>query len=176
VTASPADGSAEPARRAGRHSAGLLVFRGRDEELEVLLGHMGGPFWARRDAGAWSLPKGEPEPGEDLLAAARREFEEELGLPAPPGHPHPLGEIRQSGGKVVTAWAVEGDLDPDLVVPGTFSMEWPRGSGTVRSFPEVDRVAWLDLRSARERLVTGQRAFLDRLREHLEHRPDQACS
>ncbi|SHF15686.1 NUDIX domain-containing protein [Streptoalloteichus hindustanus] len=151
-----------------RHSAGILLFRRNgDDGVEVLLGHMGGPFWASRDAGAWTLPKGEYPPDEDPLAAARREFAEELGVPAPPGEPTPLGTTRQSGGKVVTAWAVEGDLDPDAVVPGVFEMEWPRGSGRLRSFPELDRVAWFDLDRARELVVTGQRVLLDRLAELL---------
>ncbi|MFB9433305.1 NUDIX domain-containing protein [Streptoalloteichus tenebrarius] len=150
-----------------RHSAGILLFRRTGGSPEVLLGHMGGPFWARRDAGAWSLPKGEYTSDEEPEAAARREFQEELGLPTPAGELLPLGTTRQSGGKVVTAWALEGDLDPAEVVPGTFDMEWPRGSGRVRSFPEVDRVAWFDLDAARDRIVTGQRVFLDRLGELL---------
>jgi predicted NUDIX family NTP pyrophosphohydrolase len=144
-------------------SAGLLLYRTTPAGLEVLLAHMGGPFWARRDVGAWTIPKGLPEPGEDLEATARREFTEELGLPVPPGELHPLGEVRQTGGKVVTAWALAADLDPDTVVPGTFEMEWPRGSGRMGTFPEVDRVAWFDLAAARERLVTAQRDLLDRL-------------
>ena len=103
------------------------------------------------------------EPEETAQAAARREFAEELGLPVPDGEPIPLGQVRQAGGKVVTVWALEGDLDPGLVVPGTFTMEWPKGSGTVRSFPEIDRVAWFGLSEAREKIVGAQRAFLDRL-------------
>jgi predicted NUDIX family NTP pyrophosphohydrolase len=146
-------------------SAGIVVYRRADTGFEVLLGHMGGPFWARRDAGAWTIPKGEPGPGEDLLAAARREFTEELGLPVPGGVLLELGEIRQRGGKRVTAWAVEGDLDPGAVVPGTFELEWPPRSGTLRRFPELDRVAWFDLAAAHERIVTGQRPLLDRLRD-----------
>ncbi|MDT4936316.1 MAG: hypothetical protein QOK11_4208 [Pseudonocardiales bacterium] len=124
---------------------------------------MGGPFWARKDIGAWSVPKGEYEPDEQPLAAARREFLEELGLPAPEGELIDLGEVRQSSGKVVTAWAVEGDLDPADVVPGTFEMEWPKGSGQLREFPEIDRVAWLDVDAARAKIVAAQRPFLDRL-------------
>ncbi|MEC3998230.1 NUDIX domain-containing protein [Actinacidiphila sp. DG2A-62] len=131
--------------------------------IEVLLGHMGGPFWARRDAGAWTVVKGEYEPGETPEAAARREFTEELGLPVPAGALLPLGETRQSGGKTVTVWAVEGDLDPARAVFGTFTMEWPRGSGRLREFPELDRAAWLDLAAAREKIVAAQRVFLDRL-------------
>ena len=155
---------------AGKRSAGLLLFRGDGGEVEVLLAHMGGPLWARRDAGAWSVPKGEYLPPEEPRAAARREFEEELGLPPPNGPYVPLGDTRQSGGKVVTVWAVESDLDPDRVVPGTFTMEWPRGSGEQRSFPEIDRVAWFSPDRARERMVAGQRVFLERLAAHLADR------
>jgi predicted NUDIX family NTP pyrophosphohydrolase len=150
---------------AGVRSAGVLVFRGVGEEREVLLAHMGGPFWARKDAGAWSIPKGECEPGEDELTAARREFTEELGLPVPSGTLLALGSAKQSGGKVVSVWAVEGDLDPADVVPGTFEMEWPPKSGKTREFPEVDRVAWFGLDTARVKLVGGQRPFLDRVGE-----------
>ncbi|URN18380.1 MULTISPECIES: NUDIX domain-containing protein [Streptomyces] len=153
-----------------RRSAGLLVFRISGGRSEVLLAHMGGPYWAARDAGAWTVPKGEYGPDETALAAARREFAEELGLPAPDGEPVPLGEARQAGGKVVAVWAVEGDLDPALVVPGTFTMEWPRGSGVARTFPEVDRVAWCTPREAAELLVAGQRVFVERLAEHLRRR------
>jgi len=139
------------------------MFRRGTDGLEVLLGHMGGPFWARKDMGGWSVPKGEYEPDEQPLAAARREFLEELGLPAPEGELIDLGEVRQSSGKVVTAWGVEGDLDPADIVPGTFEMEWPKGSGQLREFPEIDRVAWLDVDAARAKIVAAQRPFLDRL-------------
>lgn len=154
--------------RAGsaRRSAGLLLFRRSDGGLEVLLGHMGGPFFARRDAGAWTVPKGEYAPDEPAWDAARREFQEELGLPPPDGAAVPLGEVRQTGGKTVTAWAVEADLDPATVVPGTFTMEWPPKSGRMREFPELDRVAWFGLDRARGMIVTAQAAFLDRLAEH----------
>jgi predicted NUDIX family NTP pyrophosphohydrolase len=148
---------------AGR-SAGIVVYRGAGADLEVLLGHLGGPFWARRDAGAWTIPKGEPAAGEDLLAAARREFTEELGLPVPAGELLALGEVRQRGGKRVTAWAVEGDLDPTSIVPGTFEVEWPPRSGRMATFPELDRVAWFDLATAQERIVAAQRELLERLR------------
>ncbi|WP_432136940.1 MULTISPECIES: NUDIX domain-containing protein [unclassified Streptomyces] len=151
---------------AGRHSAGLLLFRHAGGGLEVLLGHMGGPFFARKDAGAWTVPKGEYEAGEPAWDAARREFREELGVAPPDGEAIGLGEVRQRGGKVVTAWAVEADLDPASVVPGTFTMEWPPRSGRVAEFPELDRVAWHGLDRARELIVTAQRAFLDRLAEH----------
>ena len=148
-------------------SAGILLFRKANGGIEVLLGHMGGPFWARRDDGAWSIPKGEYEPPEDALAAARREFTEELGLPVPPGELIELGEAKQSGGKVVTIWAVEGDLDPDAVVPGTFEMEWPPRSGRRQPFPEIDRVAWFSLDIAGLKIVSGQRPFLERLPDTL---------
>jgi predicted NUDIX family NTP pyrophosphohydrolase len=124
---------------------------------------MGGPFWARRDAGGWSFPKGEHEPGEDGLAAARREFVEELGVPVPDGPLLDLGSQRQSSGKVVTLWAVEGEVDLAAFAPGTFAMEWPRGSGRQQEFPEIDRIAWFDLAAAEGRLVAGQRPFLGRL-------------
>ena len=145
-----------------KRSAGLLLFR-RRAGLEVLLAHPGGPFWARRDAGAWSIPKGEYDADEAPLVAARREFPEELGLPAPDGALIPLGEIRQPSGKLIIAWAVEADLDPAAVVPGTFELEWPRGSGRLQTVPEIDRVAWFPLDEARRRIVEGQRPFLDGL-------------
>lgn len=143
-------------------SAGILVFRRVGGRTEVLIAHMGGPFWARKDDGAWSVPKGLIEDGEEPLAAARREFQEELGLPAPAGEPLPLGEVKQSG-KTVTVWAIEGDLDPADVVPGTFELEWPPRSGKTREFPEVDRVAWFPVEQAEAKLVKGQRPFLARL-------------
>jgi predicted NUDIX family NTP pyrophosphohydrolase len=149
-----------------KRSAGLLLFRHSDDGLEVLLGHMGGPFFACRDAGAWTLPKGEYEPEEAPGDAARREFREELGLPPPDGEAVPLGQVRQSGGKIVTAWAVEADLDPATIVPGTFTMEWPPKSGHLTDFPELDRVAWFGLDRARDVIVTAQATFLDRLAEH----------
>ncbi|MFB8757865.1 NUDIX domain-containing protein [Streptomyces nigra] len=149
-----------------RRSAGLLLFRRADAGLEVLLGHMGGPYFARRDAGAWTVPKGEYAPDEPAWDAARREFQEELGLPPPDGEAVALGEVRQAGGKTVTVWAVEADLDPADVVPGTFTMEWPPRSGRSQEFPELDRVAWLPLDRARELIVKAQAAFLDRLAEH----------
>ncbi|MET7452789.1 NUDIX domain-containing protein [Streptomyces sp. NPDC005574] len=149
-----------------RRSAGLLLFRHTESGLEVLLGHMGGPFYARRDAGAWTVPKGEYEPDEPAFDAARREFREELGLAPPDGPALPLGEVRQTGGKTVTAWAVEADLDPATIEPGTFRMEWPPRSGRTQEFPELDRVAWFGLDRAREVVVGAQTAFLDRLAEH----------
>jgi predicted NUDIX family NTP pyrophosphohydrolase len=148
---------------AGKRSAGILLFRRTSGGLEVLLGHMGGPLWARRDEAAWSLPKGEYLADEEPLAAARREFVEEIGIPVPDVELVELGEVRQSSGKLVTAWA--GESDPDLAgfAPGSFEMEWPRGSGRSRSFPEIDRVDWFDLTRARAALIAGQREFLDRL-------------
>ena len=150
-----------------RRSAGILLYRQIDDgskgRVEVLLGHMGGPFWARKDAGAWTIPKGEIEPGEDPLAVAQREFEEELGAPVPAGAVTDLGEVRQAGGKTVQAWAVEGDLDAATIVSNTFEMEWPPRSGRTESFPEIDRAAWFDLETARSLIIQGQRALLDRL-------------
>ncbi|MFB7213589.1 NUDIX domain-containing protein [Streptomyces sp. NPDC056255] len=158
-----------PNRKRARRSAGLLLFRRSGEAgFEVLIGHMGGPFWAGRESAAWSVPKGEYDSEEEEpTAAARREFAEEFGHPVPEGEWVALGEARQSGGKTVTVWALEADLDAATAVPGTFTLEWPRGSGVLREFPEVDRFAWCTPREAAERLVTGQRVFLDRLREHL---------
>lgn len=150
-----------------RTSAGLLLFRHTDDGLQVLLGHMGGPFFARRDAGAWTVPKGEYVPDEEAAwDAARREFQEELGLPPPDGEAVPLGEVKQTNGKVVTAWAIEADLDPATVVPGTFRMEWPPKSGQEQEFPELDRVEWFALDLARAVIVKAQATFLDRLAEH----------
>ena len=152
-----------PAKR----SAGILLFRRTTGTVEVLLGHMGGPFWARKDAGAWSLVKGEYAVGEEAEAAARREFTEELGLPVPGGDLLDLGDVTQSSGKVVSAWALEADLDPVDVTPGTFGMEWPPRSGRVQQFPELDRVEWLDLPTAVAKIVKAQRAFLARLDDRL---------
>ncbi len=136
-----------------------------DRRLEVLLGHMGGPFWARKDEAAWSVPKGELEDAEDPLAGARREFAEELGHAPPDGPVLELGEIRQKGGKRVIAFAVEGDFDPRAIEPGTFEMQWPPRSGRLQTFPEIDRVAWFDLATAASKIVRGQAALLERLAE-----------
>jgi predicted NUDIX family NTP pyrophosphohydrolase len=152
--------------RATRRSAGLLLFRHTGDGLQVLLGHMGGPFWAKKDAGAWTVPKGEYDPGESAWEAARREFREELGLAPPDGEAVPLGEVAQRNGKIVTAWAVEADPDLSGFRPGTFTLEWPPRSGRMREFPELDRVQWLGLDRARELIITAQAAFLDRLAEH----------
>lgn len=148
-------------------SAGLLLFRETDGAVEVLIGHPGGPFWARKDDGAWSIPKGEYVDGEDPWAAAQREFTEEVGMPPPAGPRIDLAPVRQPGGKVVTAFAVRGDLDLDGAVSNTFTLEWPRGSGTFREFPEIDRVGWFDLVQARVKLLKGQVPLLDRLEEAL---------
>ena len=137
--------------------------------MEVLLAHPGGPFHARKDLGAWTIPKGEVEPGEELVDVARREFAEETGHPSPAGDPVSLGTIRQRGGKLVHAWALPGDLDPATARSNSFSLEWPPGSGRLQAFPEIDRVAWFDLGEARLRLKDAQVAFLDRLVEALAH-------
>lgn len=144
-------------------SAGLLLYRARAGVVEVLIAHPGGPFWARKDDGAWSIPKGEYDQGDDPWVAAQREFTEELGLPVPDGPRLDFGPVKQPSGKVVTAFAVEGDLDITDARSNTFEMEWPRGSGRMREFPEVDRVGWFAVAQARAKLLKGQRVFLDRL-------------
>jgi predicted NUDIX family NTP pyrophosphohydrolase len=149
-----------------KQSAGLLLYRVRDRRLEVLLVHPGGPLWAKKDAGAWSIPKGEAAPGEDLLTRARREFTEETGLPAPDGG-EALRPIRQAGGKIVHAWAVEGDCDAAALSSNSFTMEWPPRSGRQQSFPEVDRAAWLTLDEARDKINKGQSGLLDQLEQLL---------
>ena len=144
-------------------SAGLLMFRKR-EEVEFLLVHPGGPFWAKKDLGAWSIPKGEYEDGADPLATAFREFQEEIGVrPQPASELIPLGEVRQAGGKVVTAWAFEGNCDETAIRSNTFSIEWPKGSGRMREYPEVDRAGWFRIAEAREKILQGQVGFLDKL-------------
>jgi predicted NUDIX family NTP pyrophosphohydrolase len=149
-------------RRHGR-SAGILLHRCRGKRLEVLLVHPGGPFWARRDLGAWSIPKGEYEGDEDPLVAARREFQEELGVAPPDGPTLDLGEIRQKGGKLVCAWALDGDLDAAAVVSNTFPLQWPPRSGKWIEVPEVDCAEWFTLEEARQRINPAQVALLDRL-------------
>ncbi|MHB8692713.1 MAG: NUDIX domain-containing protein [Solirubrobacteraceae bacterium] len=148
-------------------SAGILLYRGSGEALEVLLVHPGGPLWARRDAGAWSIPKGEYVDPEDPLAAARREFAEELSVAPPDGEPIPLGEVKQRSGKVVAAWAVPGDLDVSDVKSNTFELEWPPRSGRKQEFPEVDRAEWFTIAQAREKLIGAQVELLDRLQAAL---------
>jgi predicted NUDIX family NTP pyrophosphohydrolase len=147
------------------HSAGILLHRTTPAGLEVLLVHPGGPFWARRDAGAWSIPKGGYEEGEEPLAAARREFEEELGTAPPPDEPADLGEIRLKSGKRVRAWALAGDLDATTITSNTFTVQWPPRSGRMSEFPEVDRAQWFGLDEAREKLNPAQAALIDRLQE-----------
>jgi predicted NUDIX family NTP pyrophosphohydrolase len=152
----------------GRTSAGILLWRRGDGRLEVLLGHPGGPFFARKDAGVWSILKGETAADdEDLELLARREFEEETGHVAPDGPAIALGDVRQAGGKVVHCWALEGDLDPEGASSNTFEMEWPPRSGKTQEFPEIDRVAWFGLATARAKLNAAQTAFLDRLEDAL---------
>jgi predicted NUDIX family NTP pyrophosphohydrolase len=148
-------------------SAGLLMYRVRAGQLEVLLIHPGGPFWAKKDEGAWSIPKGQFTEGESPLEAAKREFHEETGF-TPCGDFHPLEPIRQAGGKIVHAWAVAGDCDPEAMRSNTFAMEWPPHSGQWQSFPEADRAAWLTLARAREKILKSQRLLLDQLEQMLK--------
>ena len=147
-----------------RRSAGLVVHRRRNGGLEVLLVHPGGPFWAKKDLGAWSIPKGEIDPGEesDPLLVARREFAEETGQPIA-GDFVPLTPVRQRGGKIVQAWAIESDFDVSQLRSNSFAMEWPPGSGNVRSFPEVDRADWFSIAAAKERILKGQIPLLEEL-------------
>ncbi len=153
--------------RVPRTSAGILLHRLRAGQRQVLIGHMGGPFWASKDAGAWSIPKGEHGPDEDPLTVAHREFEEELGSPVPAAELVPLGQLRASG-KVLTVWAAEGDMDAAACRSNTFELEWPPRSGRIQQFPEIDRAAWFGLDEARTKLVTGQVPFLDRLLEAVD--------
>jgi predicted NUDIX family NTP pyrophosphohydrolase len=146
-----------------KRSAGLLLWRRRPDGVEVLLGHPGGPLFARRDDGVWSVPKGEYPADEPPLEAAYREFAEELGTAPPDGHPVHLGDVVLRSGKVVTVFAQEGDLDPAEAHSNLFTMEWPPRSGQLRQFPELDRVGWFDLPTARVKLAERQRPFLDRL-------------
>jgi predicted NUDIX family NTP pyrophosphohydrolase len=150
-----------------RRSAGILLYRLRAGGPEVLLVHPGGPLWAKRDAGAWSIPKGEHDDAEDARACALREFEEELGTAPPATALIDLGAIRQKSGKVVTAWAAEGDLDPAGVRSNTFTMQWPPRSGVEREFPEIDRAEWFGVEAAREKLIPAQVGLLDRLVDQL---------
>jgi predicted NUDIX family NTP pyrophosphohydrolase len=145
-----------------KRSAGILMFRRRGAEIEVLLVHPGGPFWAKKDAGAWSIPKGECSVGEDALAVAKREFEEETGA-RPHGHFLPLGEVTQAGRKIVTAWGLEGEFDPATLISNYFELEWPPKSGRKASFPEVDRAQWFSPADARQKILSAQREFITRL-------------
>jgi predicted NUDIX family NTP pyrophosphohydrolase len=151
-----------------KRSAGVLLYRVRDDVVEVLLGHPGGPFFSRKDDGVWTIPKGEVDPGEDELAAAHREFTEEIGTAPPDGEPLPLGETVQSNGKVAVVWALEGDVDVTEISCNLFEMEWPPRSGRLQSFPELDRAGWFDLETARVKAFASQGPFFDRLLEALE--------
>jgi predicted NUDIX family NTP pyrophosphohydrolase len=156
-----------------KQSAGLILYRFRKKRLEVLIAHMGGPLWEKKvDKGrrGWSIPKGEYDDGEQALDAARREFREETGFDPPDSHLIPLGEIRQKSGKRVTAWALEGDLDPSRAKSNMITIEWPPRSGRKKQFPEVDRVEWVDPDTARERIIKGQHELIDRLEKHLSRR------
>jgi predicted NUDIX family NTP pyrophosphohydrolase len=149
-------------------SAGLLLYRVTDGGVEVLIGHPGGPFWARKDEGAWTIPKGEYVDGEDPWAAARREFEEELGKAPPDGPRFEFAPLKQPSGKIITAFAVRGDLDLEATFSNTFTLEWPKGSGNIREFPEIDRVGWFSVTEANTKLLKGQRPLLERLIAALE--------
>lgn len=153
-------------KKAGRVSAGLILYRTGPAGLEVLIAHMGGPLWARKERG-WSIPKGEIDPGEEPLVTARREFREEVGFEAPAGAPIHLGEITQKSGKRVLAWAIEGDLDPADQISVTCEIEWPPRSGKTIEIPEVDRVEWLSPATARNLVIEGQTPFFDRLEKLL---------
>lgn len=159
---------------AAKESAGILLFRNPAASLEVLLVHPGGPYWAKKDLGAWSIPKGEPDEGEDLRQCALRELGEELGQEAPQpavGALVELGSVRQKGGKLVHAWASEGDFDPAMLCSNTFTMEWPPRSGAEREFPEVDRAGWFDPTEARRRILAAQADLVDRLLDSLGGAP-----
>jgi predicted NUDIX family NTP pyrophosphohydrolase len=149
-----------------KRSAGMLMYRRREPGVEVFLAHPGGPYWVNKDMGAWTIPKGEYLDGEDPLEAAKREFQEETGFPAE-GVFVPLGEVKQPNGKLVTAWAFEGDCDPSKLTSNTCLVDWPPRSGRQLEIPEVDRGAWFTVPEARERIMSGQRPFLDRLMKHL---------
>jgi len=156
-----------------KRSAGILLYRRGDRPdaaPEVLLVHPGGPFWAKKDLGAWSIPKGEYDDTEDPLTCARREFAEELGSDVPAGDVADLGEVNQKSGKIVTAYAAEGDIDANVILSNTFEMEWPPRSGRTAEFPEIDRAEWFSLEAAREKLVPAQAAFVDRLVDALSDR------
>lgn len=154
-----------------KQSAGVLMYRWQNGQVEVLLVHPGGPFWSNKDLAAWSIPKGEFEDSEEAISAAKREFKEETGLTAE-GTFLPLTPRKQSSGKIVHAWAVCGDCDPRAIKSNIFSMEWPPRSGRMEEFPEVDRAEWFDLESARKRIHKGQVGFLDELEERLARRPE----
>jgi predicted NUDIX family NTP pyrophosphohydrolase len=151
-----------------KRSAAILLYRMSEQNgLEILIAHMGGPFWAKKDARAWSIPKGEYEDNEDPLEAARREFEEEMGSPVPYGDLVHLGDCRQPSGKIITTWAVKGDFDLSRFRSNTFAMEWPKGSGQMKEFPEVDHAEWMVIERASHMLVKGQVPIVDSLRDYL---------
>lgn len=154
-----------------RKSAAILLYRlkGDDRDIEILLVHPGGPFWAKRDEQAWSIPKGEYDVGEDAYSAALREFEEELGMPCPQAVPIDLGEIHYSSGKRIVAWAVAGDFDPSRLRSNMFEMEWPPRSRRIEQFPEVDKAQWFAMAEAHGKILPAQQSFLDRLAEQLGH-------
>jgi len=156
--------------RMKKHSAGILLYRFRDKKLEVMLVHPGGPFWAKKDEGSWSIPKGLIEKGEDPLEAAKREFKEETGFEVD-GQFIDLGKLRQPSGKIVQAWALEKDLDVTETVSNKFTIEWPRGSGRVQEYPEVDRAGWFDIKQAKKKILKGQIGFIDRLIKALNYLP-----
>jgi predicted NUDIX family NTP pyrophosphohydrolase len=162
----------------GTHSAGLLMYRRRNGGIEVFLVHPGGPFWKNKDLGAWTIPKGEYTPDEDPLSAARREFQEETGCKTPAGTDEfvPLTPVKQGSGKIVHAWALEGECDPTTVRSNTFEQEWPPRSGTRQTFPEVDKAAWFDLPEAKRRILKGQLPLLEELEHVLTTKgPSPAC-
>ncbi|HEX8854681.1 MAG TPA: NUDIX domain-containing protein [Thermoleophilaceae bacterium] len=150
-----------PLSKSSKTSAGLLLYRLRDDRLEVFIAHMGGPFWASKDEGGWSMVKGEYQDDEDPFTAACREFLEETGSHPPPGRTLELGEIKQPSGKRIVAWAIESDFNEASVRSNTFRLEWPRGSGQQREFPEIDRAGWFDTATARQKLVKGQMPFIE---------------
>ncbi|MGH7157027.1 MAG: NUDIX domain-containing protein [Candidatus Saccharimonadales bacterium] len=151
-----------------KHSAGLIVFRRTSDGPEVLIAHMGSPWWAKKDIGAWSIPKGEIEEGEDALQTAKREFAEELGLPSPKGEYIQLGVIEQHNNKTVAAWAIEANVDASSIKSNTFKVEWPPKSGKMQDFPEIDRAEWFSLSEAAKRVVRGQAELFERLAKHLD--------
>jgi len=152
---------------ASKQSAGILLYRRRERRIEVLLVHLGGPFWSKKDDGAWFIPKGELEEGEEPLAAARREFREELGSEPPSSEPLELGTVKNKSGKLIHAWAFEGDFEPAGLKSNTFSLEWPPRSGRMREFPEIDRAAFFTLPDAEPKLHTAELPLLERLRARL---------
>ncbi|MCD5401140.1 NUDIX domain-containing protein [candidate division NPL-UPA2 bacterium] len=157
-----------------KHSAGILLFRYKNEQLEVMLVHPGGPFWAKKDDGAWSIPKGLFEENENLLNAAKREFKEETGLEID-GQFIDLGELKQPSRKIIHAWALEKDLDVTNIVSNTFTLEWPKNSGRLQEYPEIDKAEWFDIERAKKKILKGQVGFIDRLVEIINYEPEKKC-